>query len=250
MSDSYLPKIFEGFPELADKAKALEAALNDLQAAADAALAAPTAEDPERVAELEKERDALSARIGELETAAQAPATETDDSDIAALTEEVAHWKEKYDALAGKFDAEIAEAQQAAGAQTGALEEKNALITELEDSKEKAASEIARLAADLATSRGETTAAQTQLDELNQQLSAVQSDLGDTSAEAPAPADDRVAALEGELSEVKAALEAKTAELAEAIEKADASETARANAASRLNALIDSLNAARSAGAA
>ncbi|MEO0411932.1 MAG: hypothetical protein AAF221_08855 [Pseudomonadota bacterium] len=255
MSDSYLPKVFEGFPELADKAAALEAGLADLRAAVDTAKAAAAqqpAVDHGALEALEQERDALQAQIASLEPAepAQAPSAS---EDLAAAQDEVAHWKEKYDALAGRFDTEL-EAAKTGGVDPEELNQKNTLIASLEDGKDKAASEIARLAAELASSRSKAEAAEQQLTSLNDQLAAVQTDLSQAS-ETREAADvpdltETLAALENQVADLNAALNAKNEELAQAIATADASETARVKAAARLNALIDSLNAARSSGAA
>lgn len=258
MSDSYLPKIFEGFPELADKAKALESAIAELTHAAQAATAPASEEDAvdaQAFAALEGERNDLRAQLEALQsTAENAPAVPDNSEELGALKEEVAHWKDKYDALAGRFDEDLASAKAENTADAAGNEEKTAQIAALEQAKETAAAEIARLAADLAASRNEVQAKDDQMADLNTQLSNVQAELSKTEEDGGASASDvpsdAVLDLEARIAALSSEVEDKQALLAEANAKAEASEAARSQAAARLNALIDGLNDSLSAGAA
>lgn len=259
MSDSILPKIFEGFPELANQAESLESALDALSSRVEASIAAPTpAADGQDVAALqsqvtafETEHKALREQISALESeraalreaadVAQAPKSQ----DAEALSEEVAHWKAKYDDLAGRYDADIAAAEPKAD--TGALEAKDTLIQSLTQAKETAGSEIARLAAALAAAKSDADVAKQQLAEATTSLAKLE---GETKADVPD--------LEGEMAVLKETSEAaqtKIKDLESALkaeqDKAIASQAAQTQASARLSALIETLSsAAKSAGAA
>ncbi|MEM6832171.1 MAG: hypothetical protein AAF562_00995 [Pseudomonadota bacterium] len=227
MSDSYLPQIFEGFPELSDKAKALEAALHSLAGAA---------------VEAKQKMD-----TGPAATDSGAATDE-----MAALKEEVAHWKAQYDALASRFDSEI-EAAKGAANPTEATPNQDAYIAELEDTKARSAEEIARLAESVAQARGDAeksasdaTNALAQLELANSELSALKQQ--SVSVELPAESGD--SGESDDVAALKMALDEKENALKAALDRVAASEEARAAAASRVAALMESLGAGRTAGAA
>lgn len=263
MSDSILPKIFEGFPELANQADSLEAALTELAQRIDAQIASSTNADQskeiealsERIASYEMEHEELRSQITSLEkdTAITLPeGTQPEppvNDDTETLTAEVAHWKEKYDGLASRFDADIA-AAQAASIDQESVSEKDEKIAELSHAKDAAGTEIARLAQALAVAQQEADSTKEQIAsmaESHKDHSDLNADSSTTETDALSQ---EIAALKATLVSAEEKVSALETAQRLAEDRALASEEAREAAAKRLGALIDSLNAAHDVGAA
>lgn len=262
MSDSILPKVFEGFPELANQAESLDAALDALAARVDAKLAVPAPIDNSaditalkaQVSAFESEHQALREQISSLEAqraelrdaakVADAPGSTSEDDD---LREEVAHWKSKYEDLAGRYDTQIA-AVAAPSADTAALEEKDSLIETLTQAKETAGGEIARLAEALAIARSDANGATQQLEEAKAQLAKSE---GDADTADVAALESEIASLKSDAETTRDTISGLEGALKAAEETAAVSQAAQAKASTRLSALIETLNtAAKSTGAA
>jgi chromosome segregation ATPase len=260
MSDSILPKIFEGFPELANQADSLEAALHTLSQQIEAHTANAQAADQgadfealnERIASYELEQQELRSQVAALEEEKaallsgqeQLPVAQT--VDAAALQEEVAHWKEQYDALAGRFDAEIAAARSAAPV-AGDSDGREDEIAALAQAKDAADLEITNLREALALARQEADTAKNELETLQQ------------SAQEPTPAapieDDadlleELESLQTAVDEAETIIQTLEAAKNEAENRAVEAQDARDAAAERLGALINSLSADQAIGAA
>ncbi|MEM9879911.1 MAG: hypothetical protein AAF862_11605 [Pseudomonadota bacterium] len=141
MTNSVLPKVFEGFPELVNRVENLESAFDRLS---------------ERITakKLEKRPPA--------QPFAAPPGMEVQSGDSqksreqrAQLEAEVAEWKDKYETLAARFETEIASAAPA----TQDEADQDAVIDDLRQSKQNASGEIARLAGQLSAVRRELDAA-------------------------------------------------------------------------------------------
>lgn len=260
MSDSILPKIFEGFPELANQADRLEAALHDLSQQIEAHTAIAQGADQsadleslnERIASYELETQELRSQVAALEeekvasAAGQEQLSEAPIVDAGALQAEVTHWKAQYDALAGRFDAEIAAAQNAAPvAEEAAGNDEE--VAALAQAKEAADSEIIKLTEALALARQEADAAK------NEQEMVQQSAL-EPSPAAPIEDDadllEELESLQTAVDEAETTIQTLEAAKHEAQSRAQEAEDARDAAAERLGALIDSLSADPAIGAA
>jgi len=130
MSDSMLPNAFEGFPQLANKVEALNAAFDRLSDRLDAKKAKPTKAEPALVLD---------------ESAQAATQTHELEEQVAMLQGEVKDWQIRYDALAARFEEELAAVQV-----PRANEDQEALLRDLRAAKESADAQVAQLQRDLA----------------------------------------------------------------------------------------------------
>ncbi|MEM6680834.1 MAG: hypothetical protein AAF607_01180 [Pseudomonadota bacterium] len=209
MTNSVLPKVFEGFPELVNRVENLESAFDRLS---------------ERITakKLEKRPPA--------QPFAAPPGMEVQSGDSqksreqrAQLEAEVAEWKDKYETLAARFETEIALAAPAAPA-TQDEANQDPVIDDLRQSKQNASDEIARLAAQLSAVRRE-------LDAAHKDFASAQ-DANQVT----------IKALEAKINHLQSERDA-------AQHKVAASEAARKQAADRVSALIESLTRAQPQGA-